>query len=104
MDKLLDPQLLLVMSLGALATYSLRAGGLLLASRLPRKGRLAAGMRALPGALMLSLVVPSIFHAGPAGMLAAGLTAAVAWRGGNTLLAMLLGMAVIFIARRLGLG
>ncbi|MCA1944709.1 MAG: AzlD domain-containing protein [Desulfovibrio sp.] len=93
----------LAIGLAALATYGLRAGGLLLAERLPKTGRLRRGMDALPGALLLSLVVPSIANAGPWGVLAAGITALVAWRSRNMLVAMLLGMAVVLVQRQLGL-
>ena len=92
----------LAIGLAAVATYGLRAGGLLLAERLPKTGRLRRGMDALPGALLLSLVTPAIAAAGPWGALAAGVTALVAWRSRNTLAAMLLGMAVIFVQRQLG--
>ena len=42
----------LAIGLAAVATYGLRAGGLLLAERLPKTGRLRRGMDALPGALL----------------------------------------------------
>ena len=92
----------LAIGLAALATYGLRAGGLLLAERLPKTGRLRRGMDALPGALLLSLVLPSVIKAGPWGVLATLITALVAWRSRNMLAAMLLGMAVVFIQRQLG--
>ncbi|GAB7082043.1 AzlD family protein [Megalodesulfovibrio paquesii] len=95
-------QVMLAIGLAAAGTYALRAGGLLLAERLPRTGRLRRGMDALPGALLLSLVVPSIAKAGPWGLLAASITALVAWRSRNMLAAMLLGMAVVFMQRQLG--
>lgn len=99
----LDPQSLLAIGCCAVATYSLRCGGLLLAARLPRKGRLRRGMDALPGALLLALVVPGIVEAGPWGWLAAAVTAVTAWKHGNLLLAMLLGMLTILVQRH-GMG
>ena len=103
MQPAADLDVFLAIALAALATYGLRAGGLLLAERLPKTGRLRRGMDALPGALLLSLVVPSIANAGPWGMLAAGVTALVAWRSRNMLAAMLLGMIVVLAQRQLGL-
>ena len=102
MPSAFDPQILLAVGLAACVTYSLRLGGLLLASRFPRSGRFRRGMDALPGALLFSLVLPSIVAEGLWGLLAAALTAIVVLRSRNTLAAMLCGMLVIFIARKLG--
>ncbi|GAB4282728.1 MAG: hypothetical protein Kow0092_37710 [Deferrisomatales bacterium] len=98
-----DSQVLLAIGLAALATYALRLGGLLLASRLPRAGRLRRGMEALPGALLFSLVAPSIAAEGGWGLVATGLTALIVLRWGNTLVAMGVGVAVIWLARQGGL-
>lgn len=95
----IEPQVLLAVGLAALATYALRFGGLLLASRFPKAGRFRQGMDALPGALLFALVVPSLVAEGGWGVLAGGLTALVVWRTRNTLLAMLVGMLVIYLAR-----
>lgn len=95
----IEHQVVLAVGLAALVTYSLRLGGLLLASRFPRAGRFRRGLDALPGALLFSLVVPSIITEGVWGLVAAGLTAAIVLRTRNTLLAMLAGMLVIFVAR-----
>jgi len=97
-----EPQVILAVGLAALVTYSLRLGGLLLASRLPRSGRFRRGLDALPGALLFSLVLPSIVAEGYWGVLATVLTATVVLRTRNTLAAMLSGMLVIFLARKFG--
>ncbi len=97
----IDPQVLLAVGLAALVTYSLRLGGLLLASRFPRAGRFRQGMNALPGAMLFSLVLPSIVSEGVWGILAAGLTTLIVLRTRNSLLAMLAGMLVIFVSRNL---
>ncbi|NJB66654.1 putative membrane protein [Desulfobaculum xiamenense] len=86
-------------ALCALVTYSLRAGGLLLAERLPQSGRIRKAMDALPGTIMVSLVAPSVFAAGAGGMAGAALTVLVAWRTGNVFVAMLAGMAVVAVER-----
>ncbi|BCG47987.1 branched-chain amino acid transport [Citrifermentans bremense] len=99
----LETQVVLAIALAALVTYSLRLGGLLLSARFPRTGRFRQGMNALPGSLLFALVFPSIVAEGTWGIVAAGLTAAVMLRSRNTLFAMLLGMAVVFAARRLTL-
>ncbi|GAB6178205.1 hypothetical protein JCM16814_30960 [Desulfobaculum senezii] len=79
----------------AIVTYALRAGGMLLAGRLPQTGRMRRVMDALPGTILVSLVGPSVFTAGVGGAAGAGLTALVAWRTGNVFVAMLVGMAVV---------
>ena len=44
----------------ASVTYAIRAGGLLLANRLPPGGFVAAWLGHLPGAVLASLVAPAI--------------------------------------------
>lgn len=95
------PQSVVAILLAAAATYSLRLGGLLLASRMPKTGRFRRGMDALPGALLFSLVLPPIVSEGVWGIVAAALTGLVAFRTRNTLLAMIAGMGVIFVQRHL---
>lgn len=98
----IEPQVLMAVGLAAAVTYALRLGGLLLAARFPKGGRFRQGMDALPGALLFSLVAPSIISEGVWGMLATAVTAIVVLRTRNTLAAMLAGMLVIFAARRIG--
>lgn len=63
----------LVTILGMTAvTFGIRAGGLLLADRLPRTGFVASWMKHLPGAVLASLVAPSLFSNDPAGTLGVG--------------------------------
>ena len=90
---------LLIMA-AALATYALRLGGLLLADRLPSTGRVRKFMDALPGTILLSLVVPGVISSGIAGCVAAVLTGACAYKTGNVFVSMLLGMATVAIARQ----
>lgn len=98
----IEPQVLIAVGLAAAVTYALRLGGLLLAARFPRSGHFRRGMDALPGALLFSLVLPSIVAEGIWGLLAAAVTAIVVLRSRNTLAAMLCGMLVIFVARKIG--
>jgi len=98
----IESQVLLAVGLSALATFSLRLGGLLLAARLPRCGRFRQGMDALPGALLFALVLPSMVAEGTWGLVAGAVTALVVVRTRNSLLAMLVGMLVIFVARHTG--
>lgn len=102
MLPVIKPEVILAVGLSAVVTYSLRLGGLLLGSRFPRTGRFRKGMDALPGALLFSLVVPSMVAEGPVGLFAGSMTALVMVRSRNSLLSMLVGMLVIIIARHTG--
>lgn len=93
---------LILVSLVALLTYGLRAGGLLLADRLPKSPRFQAFMEALPGALLVALVAPGIRHTGIWGGIAACLTAFTAYKTRNVFLAMLPGMILVALQRSLG--
>jgi len=87
----------------ALVTYLTRAAGLAVMSRLTVSGRLERFMKAIPGAILASIVAPSALAAGPAEALATLATALVAWRSSNLPLAMAAGVAVV-LALRFALG
>jgi uncharacterized membrane protein len=94
-----DLSIALAVAGAALATYSLRLGGLLLAERLPKNGGFKRFMEALPGTILLALVAPGIFSSGVLGAAAALATALCAWKTKNLLLAMLLGMGMVATGR-----
>jgi branched-subunit amino acid transport protein len=100
----------------AIVTFGIRAGGLLLADRLPRTGFVASWMKHLPGAVLASLVAPSLFSADPAGAIglaeigfyikpaetiAAAATIGLYVLSRNLFAAMIGGVAVVFVARLL---
>ncbi len=97
----LDIALLLAISGAALVTYALRLGGLLLAEKLPRSGAFKTFLEALPGTILISLVMPGIMAAGPWGWVAAALTALLARKTGNTFVAMLAGVTIVALSRLL---
>ncbi len=101
MNTVFDPTMLAAIGLAALVTYILRAGGLLLAERLPDSGRFKRFMDALPGTILLSLVAPGIAAAGVWGIVAAGGVVVCVRKTGNLFLSMLIGMAVIVIQRQI---
>lgn len=87
----------------ALVTYGLRLGGLLLAGRLPSKGRFKLFMDALPGTILLSLIIPAALASGIWGWLATLCTALCSIKTGNVFLSMVIGVAIVALARNFGL-
>jgi uncharacterized membrane protein len=94
-----DITIFLAIAGAALVTYGLRLGGLLLAARLPRNGGFRRFMETLPGTILLSLVAPGIASAGLLGGVAALATGLCAWRTGNVLVSMVLGMVIVALGR-----
>ena len=90
---------LLTIAGAAVVTYSLRLGGLLLAAKLPRSGAFKTFLEALPGTILISLVMPGIMATGLWGWIAAALTALLARKTGNTFVAMLAGVAIVALSR-----
>ncbi|BBO70012.1 hypothetical protein DSCA_39420 [Desulfosarcina alkanivorans] len=101
MNAFLTADLSVALAIGgaALATYSLRLGGLLLAERLPANGGFKRFMDALPGTILLSLVAPGIYSSGALGGAAALATALCAWKTRNILFAMLVGVGMVAAGR-----
>ena len=85
----------------AAVTFAIRAGGLLLADRLPRSGFVAAWMRHLPGAVLASLVAPTVAGGGPAEAIAALATVCIYVLSRNLFAAMVGGVATVFVVRLL---
>ena len=85
-------------------TYAIRAGGLLLADRLPRTGFVAAWMRHLPGAVLAALVAPAVAGGGIAEATGAAVTLGIYLVSRNLLAAMIGGVLSVFLVRMLGLG
>jgi uncharacterized membrane protein len=83
----------------AAVTMAIRAGGFLLADRLPSTGFVAAWMRHIPGAVLASLVLPAIVSGGIAEAVAAVATAAAWLLTRNLLPAMAAGVLTIYLMR-----
>jgi uncharacterized membrane protein len=91
---------LLTIGFAAIVTYSLRFGGLMLASKLPNSGRWKRFMDALPGAILVSLIAPGIVSAGLWGGIGALATAICAYKTKNVIVSMLLGVAIVALHRQ----
>ena len=84
----------------AAVTYATRASGLWVGNRLRITRRLQGVLDALPGAILVSLVAPTVTRAGIPGMMAAGATALIAVRlRGNIVVPMIVGVAVLLSVR-----
>ncbi len=65
MSAFLDPQTLLIIIAGAIATYATRVGGYVLMTRMKAiPPRVEAGLNAVPVAVLTTLVAPAFFEGG----------------------------------------
>ena len=87
-----------ILGMGAV-TYATRLAGLWLSRGAAPTGRLAVGMQAIPGCLLMGLIAPAIAK-GPAEAVAALVTAIVAWRLGRPVPALALGVATVVALRQ----
>ena len=95
-----NPLSLLTIAGMALATYATRAGGLWIMARVTPSPRVEAWLRNIPGSVLMAIVAPAALTSGPADALAALVTALVAARTKNLLLAMIIGVATVWILRQ----
>ncbi len=98
---MLDLLTLLAILLMALATYATRAGGLWLASRFDLSERARAWLDQIPGAILVSLVAPTVLTGGLAEALAAVAVALVAVWTGSLSAAMVTGVGAVLVLRAL---
>lgn len=83
----------------ALVTIAIKAGGLLLADRLPRQGFATAWLRHIPGAVLAALVAPALVTGSPAEMIAAIATGGIFILTRNLFAAMAAGVLTVYLAR-----
>lgn len=88
-----------LIALTGLITYSLRFGGLMAGDVLSKHKFVENLIKALPGTLLLSFIIPSIISEGPSGALSAFATGIVAKKTNNVLLSLVVGMSIIIIFR-----
>ena len=83
----------------AAVTYAIRAGGYLLATRLPESGFIASWMKHLPGAVLAALVANAIIAGGAAEALAAAAVAVLYLVTRNLFAAMAGGVLAVYLTR-----
>lgn len=81
-------------------TYAIRAGGFLIATRLPTTGFVALWMRNIPGAVLAALIAPEVLKGGPAAWLATVAATLVYLATRNVFATIVGGVLVIFLLRR----
>ena len=96
---LTSPEALLAIFGMALVTFAIKAGGLLLTTRLPRTGFAAAWLKHMPGAVMASLVAPALVTGSAAEVIAAAAAALVFFVSRNLFAAMAVGVLTVYFAR-----
>lgn len=94
-----SPEALIAILGMAMVSFAVKAGGLLLANRLPTDGFAAAWLRHIPGAVLAALVAPALVTGSPAEIIAAAATALVYVVTRNLLAAMAAGVLVVYFAR-----
>ena len=94
-----SPEALIAILGMALVTFAVKAGGLLLANRLPRDGFAASWLKHIPGAVLASLVAPALVTGNPAEGIAAAATTLVYVATRNLFAAMTAGVLVVYLAR-----
>jgi len=83
----------------ALATYATRASGLYLMRGVVVKGRLKAALDALPPAILMAVIAPTILTTGIAESIAAIVTAAVAFTRAPLVVTVLTGVISVVLLR-----
>ena len=83
----------------ALATYATRASGLYLMRGVTVKGRLKAALDALPPAILMAVIAPTILTTGVAETVAAAITAVSAFMRAPLVVTILIGVVSVVILR-----
>ncbi len=96
-----SPEALVAIIGMALVTIAIKAGGLLLADRLPRDGFAAAWLRHIPGAVLAALVAPALVSGSTAEMIAALATGTIFITTRNLFAAMAAGVLTVYLTRLL---
>ena len=84
----------------AAVTYAIRAGGFLIAERLPSTGFMALWMRNIPGAVLAALIAPDVLRGGPAAWIATAAATLAYLVTRNVFATIVGGVLAMFLLRR----
>lgn len=96
-----DMLAIIVIVFAGIITYSLRFGGLLVGDILSKHKFVENLIKALPGTLLLSFIVPSVVSEGIPGAISALAAGIIAKKTNNVLIALVIGMATIIMFRNI---
>lgn len=83
----------------AVVTYATRISGFWLLGRITPTPRVQEWMRAIPGAVLVSLIAPALLAAGVVGFVAAAAVVVIAARTHQMLPALVAGVVIVAVAR-----
>ncbi len=92
---------LIAILVASVITYAFRFGGLLLGDRLPQAGPLRSFLDALPGTILVSLVVPSAANSAWQGLIGVAACLGIYFKTKNLLLTMTSGVLTVYLIRLL---
>lgn len=95
----LDPFVVAVIAAMGVATYVTKAGGLWLLGKVDLSPRVEAGLEALPGAIIVSILAPELVGGTLATWLAAAVVLVVAWRTDSITVSLGAGVVAILALR-----
>ncbi len=96
----IDPAVLAAFAAMACATYFTRVAGFWLVRRVRLSATMAGALDAMPGAILVALIAPTVLSTGPAESIAALITVGLAWRL-SPLVAIVGGVASVVALRAL---
>ncbi|AXH13879.1 AzlD domain-containing protein [Malaciobacter mytili] len=91
--------LLLIIFLVAIGTYTLRISGLLLSNKLKEIKNIDIFLESIPPTLLIALIVPSIIKEGLIGVIASLFIIIIMYKTKNTFLAMFIGVLIVALQR-----
>jgi len=83
----------------AIVTYLTSASGFFIVNKTAISKRTQAFLKAIPGAILISIVAPALFNGGIRETFAGIVTMTVALKTKNLFLAMIIGVAIVFMFR-----
>ncbi len=83
----------------AVVTYATKAGGLWAMGKVDLSETVTHWLEAIPGAVIVAIVAPAVVTGGPPEWLATAAVLLLAWKSGSILLAMTVGIAIVWAVR-----